>query len=195
MHSLTPNQLDAIQALSSGRSATAAADAIGIHRTTIHHWCRTIPEFRHHLEAAKQARIDLIRDQMHELTFPAFSLLKQTLNDESASPALRIRTALAILKFAATPEKLPTAKSASTEMLFESAYEAGFKAGRESAPESAIHHNSSLSSPDESEVLPDGTQPAQPHQTPRNAECPCGSKLKFKRCCGRNAPPVLTRAA
>jgi hypothetical protein len=27
--------------------------------------------------------------------------------------------------------------------------------------------------------------------TPRNAPCPCGSGVKFKRCCGRHAPPVL----
>jgi hypothetical protein len=32
-------------------------------------------------------------------------------------------------------------------------------------------------------------------QTPRNAPCPCGSGEKFKRCCGRTAPPVLNRAA
>ena len=33
--------------------------------------------------------------------------------------------------------------------------------------------------------------PALPPQTPRNAPCPCGSRDKFKRCCGKNAPPVL----
>jgi hypothetical protein len=27
--------------------------------------------------------------------------------------------------------------------------------------------------------------------TPRNALCPCGSGVKYKRCCGKNAPPVL----
>lgn len=27
--------------------------------------------------------------------------------------------------------------------------------------------------------------------TPRNAPCTCGSGQKFKRCCGRNAPPVF----
>ena len=37
------------------------------------------------------------------------------------------------------------------------------------------------------------TTPA-PAQTPRNAECPCKSGLKFKRCCGRNAPAVLHAA-
>jgi hypothetical protein len=30
---------------------------------------------------------------------------------------------------------------------------------------------------------------------PRNARCPCGSGDKYKRCCGKNAPPDLQRAA
>ncbi len=34
-----------------------------------------------------------------------------------------------------------------------------------------------------------------PAATPRNAPCPCGSGAKYKRCCGRNAPPVLNTAA
>jgi uncharacterized protein YchJ len=28
-------------------------------------------------------------------------------------------------------------------------------------------------------------------QTPRSAPCPCGSGAKYKRCCGKDAPPVL----
>jgi uncharacterized protein YecA (UPF0149 family) len=31
--------------------------------------------------------------------------------------------------------------------------------------------------------------------TARNAFCPCGSGAKFKRCCGKDAPPVLNQAA
>ena len=31
--------------------------------------------------------------------------------------------------------------------------------------------------------------------TPRNAQCPCGSGQKHKRCCGKDAPPVLNKAA
>jgi hypothetical protein len=30
--------------------------------------------------------------------------------------------------------------------------------------------------------------------TARNAQCPCGSGVKHKRCCGKNAPPVLNHA-
>ena len=35
-------------------------------------------------------------------------------------------------------------------------------------------------------------KPPPPASTPRNAPCPCGSRLKYKRCCGRNAPPALS---
>jgi hypothetical protein len=34
-----------------------------------------------------------------------------------------------------------------------------------------------------------------PPATPRNAPCPCGSGAKHKRCCGKNAAPILHRAA
>lgn len=38
--------------------------------------------------------------------------------------------------------------------------------------------------------------PAKPaHTTPRNAPCPCQSGMKFKRCCGKEAPAVLGKAA
>jgi hypothetical protein len=36
---------------------------------------------------------------------------------------------------------------------------------------------------------------SEPPPTPRSAPCPCGSGEKFKRCCGKNAPPVLSFAA
>ena len=34
-----------------------------------------------------------------------------------------------------------------------------------------------------------------PVLTPRGAQCPCGSGEKYKRCCGKDAPPVLGCAA
>jgi SEC-C motif-containing protein len=34
----------------------------------------------------------------------------------------------------------------------------------------------------------------QPLAIPRNAPCPCHSGLKYKRCCGTDAPPVLTNS-
>ena len=39
------------------------------------------------------------------------------------------------------------------------------------------------------------TKPAAPKMMPRNAPCPCGSGAKYKRCHGKDAPPVLNQAA
>ena len=41
---------------------------------------------------------------------------------------------------------------------------------------------------------PQQETPETPGQTPRNAPCPCGSGIKFKRCCGAGAPAVLCAA-
>ena len=46
-----------------------------------------------------------------------------------------------------------------------------------------------------SNCKPAPARPSNPPQTPRSAPCPCGSREKFKRCCGKNAPPVLGKAA
>ncbi|MEZ5402860.1 MAG: SEC-C domain-containing protein [Bryobacteraceae bacterium] len=49
------------------------------------------------------------------------------------------------------------------------------------------------------ETRNDTTEPKSPapseSATPRNAPCPCGSNEKFKRCCGKSAPPVTGSAA
>jgi uncharacterized protein YecA (UPF0149 family) len=39
------------------------------------------------------------------------------------------------------------------------------------------------------------TEPAKSASIPRSAPCPCKSGQKYKRCCGKNAPPVLTPRA
>ncbi len=39
------------------------------------------------------------------------------------------------------------------------------------------------------------SQPEKAVLIPRSAPCPCKSGQKYKRCCGRNAPPVLSRPA
>jgi len=39
------------------------------------------------------------------------------------------------------------------------------------------------------------SEPAKTASIPRSAPCPCKSGEKYKRCCGKNAPPVLTTRA
>jgi hypothetical protein len=52
-----------------------------------------------------------------------------------------------------------------------------------------------LASNCEPESAPFASNCKTAEQTPRSAPCPCKSGLKYKRCCGRNAAPVLSRAA
>ena len=52
----------------------------------------------------------------------------------------------------------------------------------------------------EAATAPPQSSPAKQTQsapvfTPRNAPCPCGSNEKYKRCCGKNAPPLLMTGA
>ncbi len=54
---------------------------------------------------------------------------------------------------------------------------------------------SSFCNPVASAPTPAGSFCEKPKLIPRNANCPCGSGTKYKRCCGKNAPPVLTQAA
>jgi hypothetical protein len=46
-----------------------------------------------------------------------------------------------------------------------------------------------------SNCKPATTVPAPTPNAPRNAPCRCGSGAKYKRCCGKDAPPVLNQAA
>jgi hypothetical protein len=39
------------------------------------------------------------------------------------------------------------------------------------------------------------SEPVKTASIPRSAPCPCKSGQKYKRCCGKNAPPVLTAKA
>ena len=150
-------------------------------RAQAKHWLKA-----HFKDIGQKSTIDIARDEMNSLAAPSIAILRAVIEDENASPALRVRTALAIIKFVTTPEKTTTPKESAHDQLLDAAYLTGYRQAQQRAAEKAepehedneIHHNSSHSS-----------------QTPRNALCPCGSGNKYKRCCGKNAPPVLGKAA
>jgi hypothetical protein len=53
---------------------------------------------------------------------------------------------------------------------------------------------SSFCNPVASAATPATSFCEKPKLTPRNAQCPCGSGQKYKRCCGKDAPAVLIKA-
>ena len=163
---LTPIQVQVLQSLVAGLSVTAAAKEAGIHRTTVHLWTRTLPDFARAYLTLRQQRADRLVDELGDLAGLAINTFRQLLSDESASASVRLKAAMEIVKLveAQRPTTLSTA-------LADPAFE---KLDTDLRIAEIIN---------------------PPKSTPvgRNAPCPCGSPLKYKRCCGN--PVRQARAA
>ena len=49
----SPVQAQVIEALAQGQTVSAAAEKVGVHRTTIHHWIRNEPQFKAAVKTAQ----------------------------------------------------------------------------------------------------------------------------------------------
>ena len=102
--SLTQTQQQVLALLADGRSITDAAAAAGVHRNTVRNWCRALPAFAREAECAVRAQAVAWQDRIVHPAPRASEVLQHVLHDETASPALRLRSALAVLKTAAYPQ-------------------------------------------------------------------------------------------
>ena len=161
---LTPLQVQVLESLVAGLSVTAAAKQAGVHRTTVHLWTRTLPDFARALLTLRQQRADRVMDELGDLAHLAINTFRQILSDENAASSVRLRAAIEIVKL--VESQRPT-------VFFEPALE-------------KLHQDLSVA-----DVIP--PKPPQTVTAGRNAPCPCGSPLKFKRCCGN--PVRQARAA
>ena len=89
---LTPSQEAALQALLIGNTVTAAAQASGVDRTTVHRWLKSDPEFR---AAYNRKRMEMRQAQESKLLAIA-DLAIDTL--DSAVRAGDVRAAIAVAK-------------------------------------------------------------------------------------------------
>ena len=195
---LSDVQSRVLQALAKGASMTAAAAACNLHRSTLYLWIKTQPEFN---AGVREARTECYRDlcerrqEMHDL---AWSTLRSLLTDPNTPASVRLRAALAVLHNGFNSPELDEACS-SVESV-ESRAVSKTTAVREKSVENVENVDSGQTTGQrvasrtngkcvESVENVDSTE--RTHQTPRNAQCPCGSGIKFKRCCGKGAPPVL----
>ena len=152
---LTPIQVQVLQSLVAGFSVTAAAQEAGIHRTAVHLWTRTLPDFARAYLTLRQQRADRLVDELGDLAINTF---RQLLSDESAWRSSKSS------KLNAPPHSLPHWQ-------------------KKCPPTSALPRS-----------LPTADAVGPKHiQVGRNAACPCGSPLKYKRCCGN--PVRQARAA
>jgi hypothetical protein len=166
--SLSPAQAKVIKSLARGQTVTAAAEDAGVHRTTIHHWIRTEPAFKIAVETAQSEYAAELNDGIRELAARALLTLHDLLQDISTPPAVRLKTALAILQRPHAPNpgwNLPV--PIETQPI---------ETNRDATPIAGAKE-------------PDAPKAAPPAPAPiaRCAPCPCGSGRKYKRCCGADA--------
>ena len=158
---LTEPQYKVLNHLIAGISISEAARLAGVHRNTVTNWRRQIPAFSTTLEEALEERRGLFREQAEALAFKAIEVLRTILENEEASPSVRLRAALAALKLAEPPA---TAAAPKLEKLNTPAQTTTTK--------------------DEISTKPAQQQPIRrPTEPGRNSQCPCNSGLKYKRCC------------
>jgi hypothetical protein len=96
--SLSPEQAQVVTALAQGQTVTRAAAAVGVHRTTVHHWLRTSPDFKAAVASAKGLYAACLADELTELSAAALKTLRTLLEAPETHPAIRLKTALAILE-------------------------------------------------------------------------------------------------
>lgn len=191
---LSPVQAQVIVSLAQGRTITDAARDAGLHRTTIHHWFRTEPELNKAFQAAQREYVETLHDGMRDLAARAVETLRNLLDDPNTPPAVRLRTALAILQRPhfpkqgwSLPERIESPREQEViDQLTE--IEADYRAMRMSEALQKSRPPNPPSPPTDSPSVSAGASSVRP--IARNAPCPCGSGNKYKRCCARKAPGV-----
>ncbi|MGA2144751.1 MAG: SEC-C metal-binding domain-containing protein [Bryobacteraceae bacterium] len=169
---LSAQQSQVIDALSSGANLTQAAAQAGVHRNAVANWRSSSPQFRQALAGVQSDRELLFRERAEELAGLAFDSLGEVLKDPKASPSVRLRAAMFIIRTAmpsapSKARKLPTFNNAPPEQ-------------PQKEPPVAQERTT--------ENLHKNAQKPQPYRRPepkvgRNQACPCGSGRKYKRCC------------
>jgi hypothetical protein len=187
--SLSATQQTVMALMASGSTARAAAAAAGVHRNTIANWlCSS--EFRQALALAQYERTVNLHQKAESLADEAFSWVQAFIADPQVPAAVRLKAALAVIDRAAAP--LPEPPAAIAEIMHKNAQsEPAVDCATALLPESCteipeIVHKKAQ--PEPATIAP--IRNATP-KIGRNELCPCGSGLKFKRCClGKSAPPA-----
>jgi hypothetical protein len=196
---LTPQQHRIISLLAAGNSITQAATSENLHRNTIANWRRTIPAFARELEFALREQRLYWHEQATRLGPIAMQVIEDTLTNPKASASLRFRAAALIIKLATDPKAkalqshdplpaelaaLDDQKLAWRRQIAEPAQNCTTDAVPGSAEVFDIEESARISVDEQICTKP---QPVRvPPKPGRNEPCPCGSNLKFKRCCANN---------
>jgi len=184
---LTPLQAGAAIALGFGLNLSAVAAEFKVHRSTLHNWLKN-PKFLQAAQACQAQFEHEFRTQLAMLTRRALETIAQILNDPNAAPSIRLKASLAILK---QDWKLPRSTDFDTLSQPSESLRNEMPPDAQSAPVDTFRH------PDSNEINnvrnemaseppapPAKPEPVRSNKVGRNVPCPCGSNLKYKRCCG-----------
>jgi hypothetical protein len=186
-YGLSTQQIAVIDALSNGVTITDAAAEAGIHRNTILNWRRNNIAFQFAFAHAQYDRALLYRERAESLVDLAYATLEALLTDPKTPATVRLKAAIYIHEKASTP---PPPKS-QVQLDIE-------KVRLSPNPPVTVDkdfkivppvHNSAQSA----QSKPESIRREQP-KIGRNETCPCGSGLKYKRCC-LNKPQEGAKAA
>jgi hypothetical protein len=203
---LTAQQHRIIALLAAGSSITQAATQEEIHRNTIGYWRRTQPNFARELEHALREQRLFWHEQATQLAPQALAVIQDTLTNPDTSPALRFRAATLILKMATDPQAkaIPHFPTLAPEMESVSGQIHALRKELLATPEENLcimqpapaaqnctktdpAGNFDLAHAADIAVAAQSCTKPQPIRVPpqpgRNQICPCGSGLKYKRCC------------
>src|SRR5205823_1787360 len=117
-------------------------------------------EFRLALERARSDKALLYQDQAEAIAAEALNALRAIIADPHAPASVRVRAAIAMLDRAAFLPPLPPVETVQPIPV-------------------PVHKNAQV---------PAIARPATDSKTGRNDTCPCGSGIKFKRCCLGKSP-------
>ena len=196
---LTPAQEQVVAALSGGATISDAAREAGIHRNTIANWRRASNVFRSALDQAYYDRALAWRENAESHAQVSLDAIRSLVEDSQTPAATRLRAAIFLFEKAATPpvphiETIVRYEIQKLELpsLFQPAARAAAAAPVQLPPEPEILHNSAQPEP----PSPVTTYQRSGPKTGRNELCPCGSGIKFKRCClGKPAAACQARIA
>jgi hypothetical protein len=181
---LTPVQETVIAALTGGATMNAAAESASIHRNTIAYWRRTSLGFREALSHAQYDKALFVREEAGNHVADAFAAIHTILTKPDASDAARLNAAKYIIDKASTPpppkpETIYHVENVATSEIVHSNAQSPAPlpapAAAAPSPKPEIVHSNAQSRP--------APFVRSTPKVGRNEPCPCGSTLKFKRCC------------
>jgi DNA-binding transcriptional ArsR family regulator len=83
---LTPKQIEVIEALASGASVSEAATRTGVDRSTVYHWTKDDSEYEAELILARRECADTMRARLRELADDAVKTIREIFGGDGYSP-------------------------------------------------------------------------------------------------------------